>query len=274
VIKIYLDDLIGAVEEDLASHPDFVRIAGKWFARALLVDINAGHLNLAEAILDMAGGGPLATPELLKQIGIPADTNPKLVEFSIDLALQEDPRFDEVGASGDVVWYLQRLEPAEVLTSPPCLRQHEIPYDRSILTPEMLALELALDDELSPSVGKYTHLDEGEVRLIYPHWRSGTLPLSIRIRHLFPTAYEAPRVRFTLVDGDTNERFQGWVVREKGYIFGLKDWYTARGVIPGSILRVRRGQTPGDVIVQTDGRRSAASDPHRVGQFDGDVLQC
>ena len=84
----------------LKDNEDFVRVAGRWFPRALLVDINAGHLNLAEAVLDMAGGGPMATPELLNQVEIPANLNPKLLEFSMDLALWEDPRFDEVGPSG------------------------------------------------------------------------------------------------------------------------------------------------------------------------------
>jgi hypothetical protein len=255
VLKIYSDDLLDALEEGLASNPDFVRIAGRWFPRALLVDINVGHLNLAEAVLDMAGGGPLSTAQLLEQIELNASVNPKLVEFSLDLALQEDPRFDEVGPAGDVLWYLRRLEPPAVLDTPLYLRYSEIEYDRSVLTPEMLALEQALDDELSPPTGKPQTSNEVEVRLIYPHLRSGTLPLSARLRHLFPTAYEAPRVRFMLVDGESGEEFPGWVVRERRYVYGLEAWYEAHGVMPGSIIRVRRGVKPGQVIIQTDSRR-------------------
>jgi hypothetical protein len=193
----------------------------------------------------------------LEQIELSADVNPKLIEFSLDLALQEDERFDEVGAVGDVLWFLRRLEPPEVLTTPLFLRYHEIDHDRSIMTQEMQALERELDDELSPISGNYRHLNDGKVRLIFPHWRSGTLPLSAHIRHLFPTAYEAPRVRFMLVDGDTGDRFPGWVVREKGYVYGLQDWYEERGVMPGSILHVRGSETPGEVIIQTDSRRSS-----------------
>ena len=102
-MKIYADDLLDALEDSLSANPDFVRIAGRWFPRALLVDINVGHLNLAEAVLDMSGGGPLTTGQLLEQIELTADVNPKLVEFSLDLALQEDQRFDEVGPAGDVL---------------------------------------------------------------------------------------------------------------------------------------------------------------------------
>ncbi|MGE5223326.1 MAG: hypothetical protein ACM3PY_12880, partial [Omnitrophica WOR_2 bacterium] len=193
------NDLVDILESGLENNPDIVRIAGRWFPRALLVDINVGHLNLAEAILDMAGGGPLPTLALLEQIGLSIENNPKLVEFSLDLALQEDPRFDEVGPAGEVLWFLKRLEPEEVQNTPPNLRYNEIEYDRSLMTPAMLALEEALDDELSPS-GEKNNRDEVQVRLIFPHWRSGTLPLSAHIRHLFPTAYESPRIRFMLVD--------------------------------------------------------------------------
>jgi hypothetical protein len=255
VLKIYSDDLLDALEDSLSGNTDFVRIAGRWFPRALLVDINAGHLNLAEAVLDMSGGGPLSTGKLLEQIELNAGVNPKLVEFSLDLTLQEDPRFDEVGPAGDVLWYLRRLEPPEVLETPLFLRYHETEYDRSLLTPEMLALEQALDDELSPPTGKPQTSNEVELRLIYPHLRSGTLPLSARLRHLFPTAYEAPRVRLMLVDGDSGEMFPGWVVREKRYVYGLQDWYDAHGVMPGTILRVRKGNQPGEVIIQTESRR-------------------
>ncbi len=255
VLKMYSDDLLDALEENLVGNSDFVRIAGRWFPRALLIDINVGHLNIAEAVLDMAGGGPLPTTALLEQIELASDVNPKLLEFSLDLALQEDPRFDEVGPSGDTLWYLRRLEPPDVLNTPAYLTYQDIDYDRSIMTPPMLEVEQMLDDELSPSQGKYPRLDQVEVHLIYPHWRSGTLPLSIRTRHLFPTAYEAPRVRFMLVDGDTKETFPGWVVREKRYVHGLQEWYEAHGVIPGSIIKVRKGEQPGQVIVQVDNRR-------------------
>jgi hypothetical protein len=255
VLQDYQDDLIYTLEEELKTNPDFVRIAGRWFPRALLVDINVGHLNLAEAILDMSGGGPLSTTDLIEQIGMQVDSNLKLVEFSLDHALQNDARFDEVGPSGDVLWFLHRLAPPEVLNTPLYLRYHDIDYDRASLKPDALALEQALDDELSPVSGKFNHLSEVEVRLIFPHWRSGTLPLSTRVRHLFPTAYEAPRVLFNLVDGDTGETFPGWVVRDRRYVFGLQNWYETKGVMPGSVIKVRKGQKRGEVIVQSDSRR-------------------
>lgn len=257
VLQDYGDLLVESLEEGLQANADFVRIAGRWFPRALLVDINIGHLNLAEAVLDMSGGGPLPTPPLLEQIELSANANPKLLEFSLDLALQEDERFDEVGAAGQVLWFLRRLEPPEVLEPPLYLRYPGIDYERQALTEDMLLLEQELDDELSPLSGKLEPTDEVQVRLIYPHWRSGTLPLSATLRNLFPTAYEAPRIRFSLVDGQSGEQFPAWVVRAKRYVYGLNEWYAEKGLQPGSMVSVKRGEKPGEVILSAGSRRSS-----------------
>ncbi len=256
VVQAYGEQLAERVEDGLRAHKDFVRIAGRWFPRALLVEINQGHLNLAEAVLDMAGGGPLTTSALLEQIELSTAVNPKLVEFSLDLALEEDPRFDEVGPAGQVLWFLRRLEPEEVRETPLHLRYQEIEFDRDLLTDEMLALERELDDELSSLETRGRQEDEVVVRLIYPHWRVGSLPLSSRLRHLFPTAYEAPRIRFILVDRESGDQFPGWVVREKKYVIGLRQWYEQHGLIPGSLVRVQRGKKPGEVLISVDKRRA------------------
>jgi hypothetical protein len=120
----------------------------------------------------------------------------------------------------------------------------------------MLDLERRLDDELSPLINGGSEASEVQFPLIYPHLRAGTLPLSANIKHLFPTAYEAPRIRFILVDGEDGSKFPGWVVREQKYVYGLKDWYQSKEVIPGSLIRVRKGKIPGEVIVSCDSQRS------------------
>ena len=257
VIEGYSEQLIESLETGLEANEDFVRIAGRWFPRALLVDVNQGHLNLAEAVLDMAGGGPLPTNALLEQVELPSSENPKLVEFSLDLRLEEDARFDEVGPAGDVLWYLQRLEPQEVRETPVYLRYHEIEHDRDLLSKEMLALERDLDDELSPITLENPRSDEEVVSLNFPHWRVGSLPLSSRIEHLFPTSYEAPRIRFILEDQKSGNSFPGWVVREKRYVIGLQEWYENQGLMPGSLVRIQRGKDPGKVVISADSRRSS-----------------
>ena len=249
--------LVDQIELGLMDKDDFVQIAGRWFLRALLVDVNTGHLNLAEAVLDMHEGGPLATTELIKEVDLPDDVNPRLIEFSMDHALQEDPRFDEVGPAGIVSWFLEELEPENVRETPLYLQYTSIEYDPASLTEEMVALEESLDDELTPWRDDRTYpVEDVEVRLIFPHWRAGTLPLSERVMPLFPTAYEAPRIRFTLVDGKTGERFPGWVVREQRYVSGLKEWYEKNGLIPGGIVYIKPGKELGEVIVETKSSRS------------------
>jgi hypothetical protein len=241
----------------LQENPDFVYIAGRWFPRTLIVDVNEGQLNVAEALLDMASGGPLPTHELLGEVELPAGLNPKLADFSLDLALQNDPRFDEVGASGEVAWFLHRVEPQAVRETPLFLRHSPVDIDRGALSEDMLDLERRLDDELSPADAQEdVELKEIQIPLLFPHWRVGSLPLTRKMARLFPSAYESPRVRFHFVDATSGERFQGWVVRSEKYVYGLREWYLKQGLMPGSYVRIRRGQ-PGEVMVSVEAHRSS-----------------
>lgn len=243
------------MQEQLAQAPDIVRIAGRWFPRALLADIHAGHLNLAEAVLDVAGGGPLPTEALLQELAMPPGLDPLLARFSLDYALQTDERFDEVGPAGEVLWYLRRLEPPEVLYTPPRLEPARYTPQDVALTESLRQLERDLDDEHSPLESPDEAPESVTLPLLFCHWRVGTLPLSSRLRPLFPTAYEAPRIRFILVDGHTGEKFPGWVVREPRYVHGLEQWYRRHEVPAGGLVRVRRGDALGEVVVETIDRR-------------------
>jgi hypothetical protein len=123
------------------------------------------------------------------------------------------------------------------------------------LTESLLALERELDDELSPIPDPVEAVDNVTLALLFPHWRVGTLPLSARLRSLFPTAYEAPRIRFMLVDGQSGERFPGWVVREQRYVFGLDEWYRSRDIPAGGLVRIRKGGEAGEIVVEAIDRR-------------------
>ncbi len=259
ILREYSELIEKKLEAAFSADEGLVEIAGRWFPRALLIDINQGQLNLAEAVLDMSGGEPLPTEALMKDIELPAGVNPRLAEFSLNYALQGDERFDEVGPAGQVLWCLYRLEPDFVREAPPPLRYIEIEHDRANLSAAMQNLEAQLDDELTPSEETDSRDDVSSVTiaLIYPHLRAGTLPMSARARKLFPTAYESPRVRFTLVDGKTKQRIPAWVVLENGYVFGLREWYKLHRLIPGSLVQVKRGDTPGEVIVEVKNQRSS-----------------
>ncbi|MCC6301151.1 MAG: hypothetical protein IT314_17825 [Anaerolineales bacterium] len=257
IMRKYGHDIERKLEAALQADPQLIRIAGRWFPRALLVDVNEGNLNLAEAVLDVSGGEPLPTSALLKDVALPDGVNPKLAEFSLNLALQEDERFDEVGPAGEVLWFLKRLEPEEVRNVPAFLQYVRIEHDRSALDKQMLDLEAQLDDELSDLDSKLDpHVKEVSISLIYPHLRAGTLPISARVRSFFPTAYESPRVRFTLVDGKTRQRIPAWVVREHKYVYGLREWFKSNGLIPGSLVRIRRGDTAGEVVIEARTHRA------------------
>jgi hypothetical protein len=255
VVERFGSAIESRIDERLRRVDDIVRIAGRWFPKALLAEINLGHLNIAEAVLDVAGGGPLPTEALVEHLEMPAGVDPLLGAFSLDFALQEDSRFDEVGPAGRVLWFLKRLEPPEVLYPPPRLAYTPIAYDRSALTASLLELERSLDDELSPPTRSEQAPEQVELAVLFPHWRVGSLPLSSRLQSMFPTAYEAPRIRFILVDGHSGKRFPGWVVRQERYVFGLDDWYRENEVPAGGLIRVRQGDQAGEVIVQAVDRR-------------------
>ncbi len=253
--------------EKLEKSQDLVQIAGYWFPRSLLIDINIGYLNLAEAVLEMAEGGPLTSPEIIEQIELPTDSNQTLTEFSLNLALQEDARFDEVGPAGETLWFLHRSEPDNVRSQPIFLLPEDVNnYDDTKYSDYLTQMNAGVFDELEYSkLSTDSNLQDVTISIIYPHLVSGTLPLSANLENLFPTAYESPRIRFTFVDGETKEKFAGWVVREKKYVYGLKEWYKKNEVIPGSLIHIKQGKNPGEVIVAIGKKRSTREWVRTVG---------
>ncbi len=246
----------------LEADAHFVTIADQWFVRELLMEVSPVQLNIVEAMLDMVGGGPLAASELLEEMDLPAEIPPPLQTFSLECALMRDQRFDEVGPAGVGLWYLRRMEPAQVRETPALLRYMPIPHNRTLFDEGMLALESQVDDEWVAASGQSGAPEAGQlaepvtVVLSYPHWRSGTLPLTSRLAQLFPTARTTDRVRFSFVDGDGGQEIPGWVVRGGRYVFGLEAWYAERKVGPGSYIDLRRGDRPGVISIQVRPFRS------------------
>jgi len=250
--KISLSDCL---ETTLTNNEDLVKIAGNWFPRSLLIDVHVGHLNLAEAILEEANGGPISTMSLMEQVDLKANANTKLLEFSFDLALQDDKRFDEVGPSGETLWFLNAMEPDSVKKVPLFLKYSEDNVDHLPLIEYLELFEKNIYDELDEWD---SHGDENKqviISLSYPHWRSGTLPLSSTLEKMFPTAYEAPRVKFTFITDAEDEQFPGWVVRQHKYVYGLKEWYQDNKLMPGSLVIVEKGKIPGEIMIHFEKSR-------------------
>jgi hypothetical protein len=258
IIEKHGDQITRTLEEKLIENKDIVRIGDKWFPKSLLIDFNVGHLNLAEAVLDMHEGGPLSVDSLLEQIDLESDDPQELVEFSFNYALQEDPRFDEVGPSGVFQWFLNRLEPQPVREIPIELKYNPVDYDRSELTDDMLNAEQQTNDELTKDhqeLARKTSPNQVSIVLNYPHWRVGSIPLTPHTRPFFPTALESPRVKFKFIDNQKHQ-ISAWVVRPFDYIYGLRDWYEELELMPGSIINIRRGKEPGEVLIEPQKKRS------------------
>jgi hypothetical protein len=178
-----------------------------------------------------------------------------LRSFSLNYALQEDERFDEVGPAGEIMWFLRSMEPAAVKSVPPYLRYRPEKYEHALLTSEMQALEKEIDDEWSELEPPGVLEEPVTIVLTYPHRISGTLPLSSRLSRIFPTG-RTQRIRFTLIDGDTGEEMPAWVVREGRYVYGLEEWYSTYNVPVGAYIELARGEKSGTVTVRLQNRRS------------------
>lgn len=242
------DAIMDAVEDRLQLEEDLISVARKWFAVDLMLEMDEGQMNLAEAVLDINGGGPLATTDILEQMGGLGTSPISLQVFSANYYLNEDKRFDEVGPTGEVLWYLTRMEPQEVQRIPPLLQYTPIEHDRSLLGVDGEQLEREIGDELSP-LEPIEGNTEGTVTLIYPHRRSGTLPLNYNTIHVFPTARRTRRVWLTLVDGQDDTEYTGWVIPQEGYVYGLADLYRKYSLPIGAYVTVSKTDDPGKIRV-------------------------
>ena len=246
-------NIIEQVNDALERNPDLVRIAGTWFVRELMVDVDIGHLHLAEAVLDMYDGGPLATERILNEIGGLGDAPRPLQIFSLNYAMKEDERFDEVGPAGQVLWHLRRLLPRMVQQVPAILQYQPIDYDRALLTGDMLQLEYDLDDEHSPIASPPPEY-EVTLTLTYPHRRVGTLPINSETKYIFPDA-KTPRIAITMVDAIDKQEFPCWVVHEFKYVFGLAPIFQKHHLPVGAYVYLNRTDDPSRIEIEFDDYR-------------------
>lgn len=255
ILDLAGEKILNKVEQKLEAVKDIVRISRTWFPYDLMIVPDEGHLNLTEAVLDMAGGGPLNTQDIIEQIGGLGTESPlSLQEFSLNYVLKNDSRFEEVGPVGEILWFLARLEPDEVQNMPHALRYTPIEYDRSLLLDIMRDLEEEINDELSP-LTRPEAVDTATLTLTYPHRRTGTLPLNRHSQHIFPSAESTTHIWLTLVDAQDGEEFVGWVIPKDKYVFGLGSFYSKHHLPIGAYITLKRGDTPEKVIVDFDAYR-------------------
>ena len=250
---------------------DFVHIDDYWLLADMLAEVHVGHLNIAEALLEMQNR-PMTPEELLPELDLQADdVSQPMQVISVNHALGSDERFDQVGSARGPVWFLSRLEPPEAQTIPPLLQPDIGRYNRAILSVELLQMEWELDDEWGDS-GAGTPVSSVvpsvSFTLTFPHWLYGTLPLSSRTRALFPhSALERSMV--TVVDGRWGNRYTAWVVHEGRYVCGLKDWMAAHNLPVSALITLERTDEPDEVIIDFRPRRMRR-EWSRIAKVDAD----
>ena len=253
--NLYGESVDDEIVSRLEAHPDFVRFGEDWFLKDLLVPIDKGHLNIAEALVEIKTR-PLTTADFLPDLGLPAEVPDEIRELSLSRALAADERFDNIGDMGRDIWYLRRLTPKQVSSAPERLVIEQIEYDRHDISDELLLIEREVDDEGSGEevMGPSRPIYKTTIALTYPHRRCGTLPLTVRTRGLFPKSanHHSPIV---LVDGQSGSRIQGWVVHDELFVHGLADWFDRYELPVGALIKLERTRDPRVIHVDFEPRR-------------------
>ncbi|MCB0048401.1 MAG: hypothetical protein KDE24_02495, partial [Caldilinea sp.] len=69
-----------------------------------------------------------------------SNVSPGMQATSLNHALGKDSRFVRLNDAAGPLWFLRRMQPAEVQTPPLLLRYRPTPYNRALLSVEMLQL--------------------------------------------------------------------------------------------------------------------------------------
>ena len=227
----------------LLAGTEFAHFGDQWLPRVALVEVHVGHLNIAEAVLDV-NNRPMSLDALLQEVDLSTDASFSTRLFSLNYALSRDARFDDVGYEDQVLWYLRRLEPPEVIYHPRRLLYTPQPYERGGLIEDLLQLEREIDDEHTALIAPPALTEDTMVvTLNYPHHRVGTLPLIARTRPFFPRG-STQHTRITFVDRSTGKEMPGWVVHQYHYVYGLEEWYKAHDIPVGGYVKLERTGDP------------------------------
>jgi hypothetical protein len=238
------------VEIALEDNDEFINFRGRWFLKGLLIPIHDGHLNIAEAAIDI-NDEPLPVDALLRDLDLPQDAPPETQSISLNYALFKDERFDNVGSQSQVLWYLRSMEPPEVSEVPVQLRAPELTFDLNRFDSELRRLVGEIDDEATDPALIRPPISDAEtvvVTLNFPHWRTGTLPITPKTARFFPQADEH-HVRIKLIDKRSKKEIPGWVVNQHRYVAGLREWYTENQLPVGGYVALYRTDDPMTVLI-------------------------
>jgi hypothetical protein len=228
----------------LSESGEFVRFGEEWFLRGFLLPIKEGHLNLAEAVLDLAAGFS-AAQEILNVLDMPAETSHAVQMFSLNHALASDKqeRFRFAGTNGMMIWCLPRVAD----TRPLRFRKTALDVSRDHLLDDIVELPLAgtLDREARVDAAQWSHT------LTFYDWYWGHLPYDRGARDLLVEPLledqDCVQLRLRFVRGEEtfplvvhypSERRLGWWGGAE-----LRNFFEEQELAPGAMVRLRRTPT-------------------------------
>jgi len=245
------DALTMKLEGHLQENPDYFINAGqRWLTTDQMAPVNIGHLNIAEAAIEMKNEAT-PTSELLDMVEIDPTLSDVVRMFSLETAMHNDDRFVQAGRVGESAWILRTMVPVVALEIPLSLQYGAVSYDRADLNVELLQAEWEIGDEWSESGmsdGAPSAVPSVIVYPTYPHVAAGVLPLSAATRSLFPEG-DGACTAVTLIDGRWGQRFPGWVVHAGRYLAGLDKWFLEHKLPVGTSVILQRTNNPNEVTV-------------------------
>ncbi|MDH4209628.1 MAG: hypothetical protein OEV76_12185, partial [Anaerolineae bacterium] len=224
----------------LSENSEFLRFGEEWFLQGFLLPLEEGHLNLAEAVLDLAGGFAPAQ-EILSVLDMPAETSHAVQMFSLNytMASDKEDRFRFGGTDSRMVWCLPRVADSRPL--------------RFAKTPLDVSREHVLDDvieispEGNPESQTRTETSQWSHTLTFYDWYWGHLPFDQAARNLLvePLLSEQScgHLRLRFAKGDEvfpvavyypSARQMGWWGSA-----GLRGFFEQHELGPGATVRVR-----------------------------------
>jgi len=257
IFATYGDNVYKRLVRALRENADagFVEFRDQWLVREKLAEIHIGHLNIAEAAIEVAGK-PQPPEALIEILELPKEIPEPIKLFSLNQAMNADDRFDDAGFDGQIRWYLRRLQPEQILNTPFWLVYHPTPYVTEV-DPDLLLLERNFGDEMSdpeivsPPPGK---VQQTTLTLIFPHWQSGTIPVNPTVQAMLPKGTEQHTL-ITLIDAHTGQRRPAWISHQGRYIYGLQEWYQKNNIPVGAIIHLERTNHPEELVIDADWRR-------------------
>jgi len=241
LLERYAERVTPVLLERLRESPEFVSFGEEWFLRGFLLPIQQGHLNLAEAVLDLAGGFS-SSEEMVDVLEMPRESGRAVQMFSLNhaLATDEQGRFKFAGTEGRMEWCLPRV--AE--TRP--LRFEKGPKDISLdhVLDEVVEIVVlgAPTGGTSEAVQRWSHV------LTFYDWHWGHLPYDKGARDLFVRPLledqRCTRVRlrfgkdgeiFSVILHYPTDRQMGWWGSAE-----LRAFFEAKELAPGATIVVER----------------------------------